>query len=69
MTGRPVFIRHRVNRAGDLTGVDPAHGVERWLFLGTADPTLVEWTHSRGEGRFAVRLSRFDPAAWTRVFP
>lgn len=39
-----------------------ARGLEDWFFLDTQVPTRVGWTFHRGEDRFAVRLSRFEPA-------
>jgi hypothetical protein len=44
-----------------------AHGLTEIFFLDTALPTLVRWT-GRGEHRFAVRCSRFEPASTALPF-
>lgn len=42
-------------------GLVRQRGIEDFFFLDSQVPTLVRWTARRGERRFAVRLSRFEP--------
>ncbi len=43
-------------------------GIESFFFLDSQVPTLVRWTVYRGERRFAVRLSRYEPPEAVRCF-
>ena len=45
-----------------------ARGIEDFFFLDTTPPTLVRWALGHGEARFAVRLSRYEPAASLAAF-
>lgn len=42
-------------------GLVRRRGIEDFFFLDSQVPTLVRWTARRGERRFAVRLSGFEP--------
>jgi len=45
-----------------------SRGIDNWFFLDTTIPTLVEWSLNRGEDRFALRLSRYEPDACLSSF-
>lgn len=45
-----------------------ARSLENFAFLDTAFPTLVRWVLKRGESRFAVRLSKYEPLAMANAF-
>lgn len=45
-----------------------AFQIKDYFFLDTALPTLVKWTHARGNKNFAVRLSHYEPIEFVNAF-
>jgi hypothetical protein len=56
--GLESFCIERLNR----------HGLGNFFFLDTTVPTLVNWTVKRGDARFAVRHSLYEPIAAVMAF-
>jgi len=42
--------------------------LSNWFFLDTALPTLVKWTIQKGEKRFAIRFSSYEPLELVQNF-